>query len=75
MSAGNFRLTELETTSSGLQIGRCYIAPPMPVQGDAVVIQSVLLAKPSNTADRAVNWAIAASAIVILLSIFFWGQP
>lgn len=39
------------TTSTGLQIGRCYIAPPMRVQGDAVAIQSALLAKRSKPYD------------------------
>ena len=40
------------TTSSGLQIGRCYIKPPMVMQGDAVVIQTALLAKPHYDPDR-----------------------
>ena len=56
-----------------VQIGRCYIPPAMPVQGDAVVIQSVLLAKPS-VADRAVNWALAAGAVAVILAICF-GVP
>ena len=40
------------TTSAGLQIGRCYIPPPMVMQGDAVVIQAALLAKPHYDPDR-----------------------
>ena len=40
------------TTPSGLQIGRCYIPPPMVMQGDAVVIQAALLAKPHYDPDR-----------------------
>ena len=40
------------TTPAGLQIGRCYIKPAMPVQGDAVVIQAALLAKPHYDPDR-----------------------
>ena len=64
------------TTPAGIQIGRCYIPPPMRVQGDAVVIQSVLLGKPSSTAlaDRAVNWALFAAVIAVILAVCF-GVP
>ena len=64
-------------TSTGVQIGRCYIPPAMRMQGDAVVIQSALLAKPSKTrlADRAVNWALFAAVIVIIFSLVYQAQP
>ena len=35
-----------------VQIGRCYIRPAMQIQGDAVVIQTALLAKPHYDPDR-----------------------
>ena len=63
------------TTPAGLQIGRCYIKPAMPVQGDAVVIQAVLLAKTPSVADRAVNWALFAGAVVVILAICFGARP
>ena len=65
------------TTQTGVQIGRCYIPPAMRMQGDAVVIQSALLAKPPKTclADRAVNWALFAAVIVIIASLIWQAQP
>ena len=59
------------TTPAGLQIGRCYIPPPIPVRGDAVVIQKVLLAKPkyvSTLADKAVTWALWLGAVAAILA-------
>ena len=65
------------TTSTGLQIGRCYIPPAMPVQGDAVSIQTALLGKPASTStlgDKVAGWTLTAAAIAVILSVCF-GVP
>jgi hypothetical protein len=69
MTTTNFRQTDLVATRAGLQIGRCYIKPAIPVHGDAVQIQSALLAKRNKHADQAVNIALALGVIVVILSI------
>ena len=66
------------TTTVGLQIGRCYIPPAMPVQGDAVVIQTVLLAKPASAStlgDKAVCWLLVVAVLFIVYSIAFVSAP
>ena len=63
------------TTSTGLQIGRCYIPPAMPVQGDAVAIQTVLLGKPASTTtlgDKVAGWTLLVAAVA---AIYFGAQP
>jgi len=66
------------TTTVGLQIGRCYIKPAMPVQVDAVVIQTVLLAKPSNATtlgDKVVCWLLVVAIMVVVYSVAFVSAP
>jgi len=66
------------TTTVGLQIGRCYIPPAMPIQGDAVVIQTVLLAKPSNATtlgDKAVSWLLVVAVMVVVYSVAYVSAP
>ena len=56
------------TTPAGLQIGRCYIPPPMVMQGDAVVIQAALLAKPHYDPDLV---PMIVGLILIVVVLFF----
>lgn len=56
------------TTSSGVQIGRCYIKPPMPVQGDALVIQSALITARHYDPDR---WPVIVGVVGIFVAILF----
>jgi len=61
-----------------VQIGRCYIPPAMPIQGDAVVIQTVLLSKPASAStlgDKAVGWLLAVAVMVVVYSVAFVSAP
>ena len=37
------RAAAMTVTPAGLRIGRAHVPPPLPVQGDAVLIQAALL--------------------------------
>lgn len=58
------------TTRTGLQIGRCYIPPLMPVIGDAVAIQSALLAKPTRLFDARDKIVIISCALAAVCAVF-----
>jgi len=65
-------------TTSKIQIGRCYIPPAMPVQGDAVVIQTVLLSKPASAStlgDKAVCWLLFVAVIAVVCLVVFVSSP
>lgn len=68
------------TTRTGLQIGRCYIAPPQRLEGDAIAIQSALLAKDNGeqverVKSAALSVAITLAAVVGFVSMIFQGAP